>query len=227
MSTNPFYIVSTPIGNLGDITFRAIETLKEVDVILCEDTRVTKKLCDHYNINTPRESYHAHTEDNKEESIVNRCHQGVTFALVSDAGTPTISDPGVKLVARLRKEGIEIIPILGASAVIAALSVSGFIGNDFRFFGFVPHKKGRNAFFDGIAQHDSIGVFYESSHRIMKTLQTMTEDNSLSNRVICVAREITKMFEEKVYGTSSEVYTYFKDNPGKVKGEFVVVVDTK
>lgn len=225
MEPKPFYVVSTPIGNLGDMTFRAVETLKAVDIILCEDTRVTKKLCDHYGITTQRESYHAHTEDAKEESIIRRCNEGVTFALVSDAGTPTISDPGVKLVARLRGEGIEIIPIPGASAVIAALSTSGFVGNDFRFFGFVPHKKGRNSFFDSVAQHPSIAVFYESSHRIMKTLQYLSEDENFSGVTICVARELTKMFEEKVYGTSTEVLQYFENNPQKVKGEFVVVLD--
>jgi len=227
MSTHPFYVVSTPIGNLGDMSFRAIETLQKVDIILCEDTRVTKKLCDHYSITTQRESYHAHTTDNKESSIIRRCHEGISFALVSDAGTPTVSDPGVKLVANLQKEGIEIIPIPGASAVIAALSVSGFIGNDFRFFGFVPHKKGRKSFFESLSNHSSIALFYESSHRIMKTLEYLSEDESFATRTICVAREITKLFEQKKYGTSKEVYTYFKDHPEKVKGEFVVVVDKK
>lgn len=226
MTAEPFYIVSTPIGNLSDMTFRAVETLKKVDVILCEDTRVTKKLCDHYGITTQRESYHAHSDDSKEESIIQRCHEGISFALVSDAGTPTISDPGVKLVARLRTEEIDIIPIPGASAVIAALSVSGFIGNDFRFFGFVPHKKGRKAFFESIMNHNSIAVFYESSHRIMKTLEHMSEDSNFSHRTICIARELTKMFEEKVYGTSTEVLEYFQNHPQKVKGEFVVVIDT-
>ena len=224
-----FYVVATPIGNLADMSFRAIETLKSVDVILCEDTRETRKLCDHYGIETARESYHAHSTDNKEDSIVRRCKEGVRFALVSDAGTPTISDPGVKLVESLYEqvEGIELIPIPGATALISALSVSGFTGNDFRFFGFAPHKKGRATFFDSVAQHPSIAVFYESSHRIIKTLVSLSEHPEFSNRKMCVARELTKMFEQKKFGYAKDILEYFTDNPDKVKGEFVVLVDRK
>jgi 16S rRNA (cytidine1402-2'-O)-methyltransferase len=226
-SSHEFYIVSTPIGNLADMSFRAVEVLKNVDVVLCEDTRVTKKLCDYYDIDTTRESYHAHSTNAKEEGIIQRCKDGTTFALVSDAGTPTISDPGVKLISALKEKlpDLDIIAIPGATAVITALSVSGFTGNDFRFFGFAPHKRGRQRFFNIVAEHPSIAVFYESSHRITKTLEALVEHHQLSGRKLCVARELTKMFEEKQYGTAQEILDYYRDYPEKVKGEFVVVVD--
>ncbi len=224
----PFYIVSTPIGNLGDISFRAIDILKQVDTILCEDTRVTRKLCDHYGIDTPRESYHAHSSDTASLSIIRRIEEGKTFALVSDAGTPVISDPGVKLVSDLRAHfgsTLNIVPIPGATALISALVCTGFSGNDFRFFGFVPHKKGRETFFQEIADHTSIAIFYESPHRAMKTLEYLSLDLKLSTRQLCVARELTKMYEQKVQGTPKEVLEYFTEYPEKMKGEFVFVVD--
>lgn len=223
-----FYIVATPIGNLGDISFRAIEVLKQVDIILCEDTRVTRKLCDHYGIETHRESYHAHSGDGASQSIIKRIEEGKTFALVSDAGTPVISDPGVKLVADLRAyfgDTLNLIPIPGATALISALVCTGFSGNDFRFFGFVPHKKGRESFFQQVSEHPSIAIFYESPHRTIKTLEYLTQDEKLSHRSLCVARELTKMYEQKVQGLPQEVLTYFSDHPEKMKGEFVFVID--
>ncbi len=223
-----FYIVATPIGNLEDISFRALSILKQVDVVLCEDTRVTKKLFDHYEITTKRESYHAHSSDHQESSIVQRVKEGMCFALVSDAGTPTISDPGVKLVSILREtfgNDLSLISIPGASAVITALSSSGFAGNDFRFFGFIPHKKGRTQFFESIAEHPTIAVCYESPHRLLKTLTSLSALPQFATRQLCIARELTKMFEEKQYGTAGELLAYFEKHPERVRGEFVIVVD--
>lgn len=227
---NTLFIVATPIGNMKDISYRAVETLKTVDVILCEDTRVTKKLCDAYDINTRRESYHAHNSDAATQGIIKRVGEGVSFALVSDAGTPLISDPGTKLVQDLREvygSDIDIVAIPGATALITALVSTGFHGNDFRFFGFVPHKKGRKSFFQDIAEHSSISIFYESPHRIMKTLEYLVEDEELSGREMVVARELTKMYEQKVSGTSQEVFEYFSNHPEKVKGEFVVIINSE
>jgi 16S rRNA (cytidine1402-2'-O)-methyltransferase len=230
ISEYTFYVVATPIGNLEDMTFRAVRTLQEVDTILCEDTRTTKHLTDHYGITTSRESYHANSNQAKEESILQRVIKGETFALVSDAGTPSISDPGVKIIARLKQElgsDIAIVPIPGASAVITAVSATGFSGNDFRFFGFVPHKKGRESFFQEVSEHESIAAFYESPHRIMKTLEYLTSHEELQNRTTAIARELTKTFEEIVTGTPQYLLEYYTENESKVRGEFVVVLDRK
>ena len=224
-----FYVVATPIGNLEDISFRAIRILKEVDTILCEDTRTTKHLTDYYDISTKRESYHANSSAAKEENIVARVIDGETFALVSDAGTPSISDPGVKIIHRLRKElgeRVSIVPIPGASAVITALSATGFAGNDFRFFGFVPHKKGRESFFNELADHNEIAIFYESPHRILKTLESMNKHPQLSLRTIAIGRELTKVFEEIVQGDAEYLLQYYTRHQDKVRGEFVVILDT-
>ncbi|MCI5050909.1 MAG: 16S rRNA (cytidine(1402)-2'-O)-methyltransferase [Candidatus Pacebacteria bacterium] len=224
-----FFIVATPIGNLEDISFRAIRILQEVDIILCEDTRVTKKLLQHYDIQTPTESYHAQASLTKEDSIIERMDNGVTFALVSDAGTPTISDPGVKIIQRIYEEfegTVSIQSIPGASALITALTTTGFTGNQFTFFGFVPHKKGRSTLFEQIKNTEHISVFYESPHRIMRTLKDLAERFDI-HRHIAVCRELTKLYEEIVRGSAEEVYAFFIDNPEKIKGEFVVVVDKK
>lgn len=224
------YVVATPIGNLEDMTYRAIRILSEVDVILCEDTRVTRKLLAHYAIDTPTESYHAHSSLDKANKILDMIEDGRTYALVSDAGTPTISDPGVKLIHDAYERfgtDIDIISIPGATALITALSSTGFMGNQFQFLGFLPHKKGRKKIFDHIFQSKTISIFYESPHRLMKTLETLQSDYDPDHREtrMCVARELTKMYEQKVIGTISEVYTYFKDHPEKIKGECVVVID--
>lgn len=222
------YIVATPIGNLEDITLRALRILREeVDIILCEDTRTTRKLLSHYDITTKTESYHAHSSDAKEISIIERIQEGTRFALVSDAGTPTISDPGVKLISVLRERSPEIIvqSIPGASALITALSVTGFNGNQFAFFGFLPHKKGRNKIFDEIEENSKISIFYESPHRLMKTLSELDVRFSESKRKIAVGRELTKMFEETVIGTSTEVLEFFTLHPDHIRGECVVIID--
>ncbi len=222
-----FYIIATPIGNLEDITYRAIRIISEVDVILCEDTRVTQKLLNHYNIKVKTQSYHAQASNAKEDSIINDIKNGVTFALVSDAGTPTISDPGVKLISRIRTECPEtqIVSLPGASALITGLSTTGFSGNQFTFYGFLPHKKGRTTIFSEIFESDKISLFYESPHRIMKTLEYIHDHYLESGRKICIARELTKMYEQKIIGDISTVYTYFLEHPEKIKGEFVVVID--
>ncbi len=221
------YIVATPIGNLEDVTLRALRVLKEVDLILCEDTRVTKRLLQRYEIDKPTMSYHAQSKLSKVDKIFSLLEEGKNLALVSDAGTPTISDPGCMLVAQLREkfsDAIEMIPIPGPSAVLAALSVSGFPSSEFLFLGFLPHKKGRETLFKEIALSKRTVVFYESPHRIEKTLESLTKFLVFTQR-ICVSREITKIHEEHVIGTAQEVALHYKAHPDRVRGEFVVVVD--
>lgn len=227
------YIVATPIGNLEDVTLRALRILKEVDLILCEDTRVTKRLLQRYEIDKPTMSYHAQSKLSKVDKIFSLLEEGKNLALVSDAGTPTISDPGCMLVAQLREkfsDAIEIIPIPGPSAVLAALSVSGFPSSEFLFLGFLPHKKGRETLFKEIAASKRTVVFYESPHRIEKTLESLhlhlaREGDDVAKRRLCVSREITKIHEEHVIGTTEEVVLHYKAHPDRVRGEFVVVVD--
>ncbi len=221
-----FFIVSTPIGNLNDITKRAINTLKSVDLILCEDTRVTTKLLDAYNIKKPLQSYHKYSNLNKINHILNLLEKGQNIALVSDAGTPAISDPGSFLVSEIVKkfgDNIKIVPIPGPSAILAALSVSGFFADRFRFFGFLPHKKGRQTAFKNIADEKDVVVFYESKHRIEKTLIELYE--VIRDRQVVLCRELTKAFETIYRGTAKEILDKLKKD--KIKGEFVVVVDKK
>ena len=220
------YIVATPIGNLEDITLRALRVLKEVDVILCEDTRTTQKLLQKYEITTPTLSYHSHSGLAKVEKIFELLEQGKNLALVSDAGTPTISDPGVLLVSQIKKKfggTVTIVPIPGPSAVIAALSASGLPSSDFLFLGFLPHKKGRETLFKEIASSKRTTVFYESPHRILKTLESLKKHLG-DKRTIVIGRELTKIYEEMVTGTAEEILGYFEKNKDKVKGEFVVMV---
>ncbi len=240
-------IVATPIGNLEDITLRALRVFKEVDYVLCEDTRVTGKLLAHYEIKAKLRRYDAHASEGVHEGIIDDLREGKHIALVSDAGTPGVSDPGVFLVARVRREApdtrIDAIP--GASALTAAFSIAGITGNSFVFLGFVPHKKGRETFFKSLTSYEMPVIFYESTHRIMKTLESLVQvsegvtipvngnsDGSKSmntdipiNWNITIAREITKMHEEVVQGTPQEVLAYFKQNPDHMRGEFVVLVE--
>ena len=219
------YIVATPIGNLEDITLRAIETLKEADVILCEDTRVTKKLLARYAIQKPIQSYHQHSKLSKTEHILGMLEEGKSIALVSDAGTPGISDPGGMLVeavvARFGDE-VKIVPIPGANAALAALSVSGFPADAFRFLGFPPHKKDRKTFFEKLAGMEETAVFYESKHRIEKALEELVKN--IGVRPIMVARELTKQFETLYRGTAEECLARLRAD--KILGEFVIVVRT-
>lgn len=224
-------IVATPIGNLEDITLRALRILKEVDYILCEDTRVTGKLLAHYDIRAKLKRYDAHASEKVHESIILDLVKGKHVALVSDAGTPGVSDPGVLLVDRARQASVVVEAIPGASALTAALSISGLRGNEFVFLGFVPQKKGRETFFKSLSTYEVPVVFYESPHRIMKTLKSLeqaptmnTEEHMSINRHISVFRELTKMHEEVVQGSPEEVLQYFTDHPDHVRGEFVLMV---
>lgn len=220
------YIVATPIGNLEDITFRAVRILSEVDLILCEDTRVTKRLLAKYDINTPLESYHSHTSEGKHKYILDVVLGEKDVALVSDAGTPTISDPGVKIIDLVRKHPeleVDIIVIPGASAVTSALSVSGIPSSEFLFLGFIPHKKGRKKLFEEIAENKRTVAFYESPHRILKTLKSLTEFLD-EKREVVIARELTKIHEQTIRGSANECLNYFEEHKDKVRGEFVVIV---
>jgi 16S rRNA (cytidine1402-2'-O)-methyltransferase len=219
------YIVATPIGNMEDITLRALRILKEVDYVLCGDTRTTQNLLNKYDIKTKTMSYHAHSTDGRESTIINLLKGGKNLALVSDAGTPCISDPGVMLVSNIRKEfgsGAKVSPIPGPSALISALSASGISSAEFVFLGFLPHKKGRETIFKEIVKSEKVIVFYESTHRILKTLTSL--DKYSPECKVMIAREITKQFEEFIDGTASELLKYLNDNKVKQKGEFVVIV---
>jgi len=223
------YIVPTPIGNLNDITLRALSVFREVDAILCEDTRHTQRLLQHYGIVTTLISYHAHSSQSKEDAIIEGIRGGKSYALVSDAGTPAISDPGAKIIARMYAEFHDeeiIIPLPGPTALIPALSASGFSGNQFTFYGFFPQKKGRKKLLEEIAQNERISVLYESPHRILKLFKMVQEyfPEMYEKRQVFVARELTKLFEEKKRGNFAEVHAYYLQHPEKVKGEFVVVI---
>lgn len=221
-----FYIIATPIGNMGDITFRAIETLKSVDLILCEDTRETKKILDKYSISKPTMSYHAQSKLAKVDKIFELLEEGKNLALVSDAGTPGISDPGAMLVSKIKekftKEEVQVIPIPGATALITALSASGLPTHEFTFLGFLPHKKGRETLFKEIRDAKRTFAFYESPHRILKTLESLVK--FCPEKKVCVARELTKIYEEFKNGTPREVLEYFQKNTDKQRGEFTVIV---
>lgn len=222
-----FYVIATPIGNMGDITLRAIETLKSVDLVLCEDTRETKKILDKYNINKPTMSYHAQSKLSKTDKIFALLEEGKNLALVSDAGTPGISDPGAMLISKIKedthmRDRVNVIPIPGASAVITALSASGLPTHEFTFLGFLPHKKGRETLFKEIAQAKRTMVFYESPHRILKTLESLVK--FCPNKKVCVARELTKIYEEFQNGSPAEILEYFNKNKDKQRGEFTVIV---
>ncbi len=224
----PFYIVPTPIGNLEDMSLRAIRTLSEVDLILCEDTRVTKKLLHHYEITTPTMSYHAQSSLQKQEMILQKIKEGVVFALVSDAGTPTISDPGVKIIHEIQNalEGeVEVIALPGPTALTTALSTSGFMGNQFTFYGFLPQKKGRKQLLDHILEQKQIAVFYESAHRIKKLFAYLDETYPNSMRGVYLVRELTKLYEEKKKGSIHDILSFLEQHPEKIKGEFVVIFD--
>ncbi|MFH1598454.1 MAG: 16S rRNA (cytidine(1402)-2'-O)-methyltransferase [Patescibacteria group bacterium] len=219
------YVVGTPIGNLEDITLRAIRILKEVDFIICEDTRWSQKLLNHYSIKKPLISYHQHSKLTRINEIVKRLDQKKA-ALVSDAGTPGIADPGNKLVKEVLSQGIKVEVVPGPSALIVLLSISGLATDKFEFLGFLPHKKGRATLFKKIEGADRLIIFYESPHRIQKTLQSLAEVLTEERQVV-VGRELTKMFEEIIRGNAQQVNKYFIDNPNKVKGEFTVIVNHK
>ncbi len=213
------YVVATPIGNLKDISLRAIETLKTVDVIACEDTRTTKRLLDEYQIITPTISYHQHSTVGKIDFLIDQLKVGKNIALVSDAGTPGISDPGGLLVKAAHEQGIKVESVPGASALIAALSISGLATDRFLFLGFMPHKKGRETLMKQIVASETLVVFYESVHRIGKTLEQLKKFGL--NRELVIARELTKKFETLYRGTVDQIAERLTN---ETKGEFVVMV---
>jgi 16S rRNA (cytidine1402-2'-O)-methyltransferase len=221
MST--LFVVSTPIGNLADISYRALEILRKVDLILCEDTRVAKKLLFHYQIQKPLLSYHQHSKLQKVNYIISLLEQGKNLALVSDAGTPGISDPGNKLIKEMvdkLKENVKIVPVPGPSALTCAVSIAGFPMDRFLFLGFLPKKKKRNKFLEEIITSRYPVIFYESPYRIVKTLNDLAKLNKELEIVVC--RELTKKFETIYRGKIEEVLEkMLKD---KIKGEFVVIV---
>lgn len=216
-------VIATPIGNLNDMTKRSIEALRSADLVVCEDTRVTKRLLDHNGITANVVSVHQHSHARKIEAVVSALKAGQNVALVTDAGTPGISDPGGVLVAAAYDAGAKVVAVPGPSAVTAALSVCGLPTDRFRFFGFLPHKKGRETLLKEIVAAEETVAFYESPHRVMKTLGRL-KDLLPNERVVVVCRELTKVFEETVRGSASFVFDVFIDNPGKVRGEFVIVV---
>lgn len=218
-------MVATPIGNLEDITLRALRTLKEASIVACEDTRVTKKLLAHYDIHTPTVSFHANSGAKGFEKIISLLEEGNHIALVSDAGTPGVSDPGLELVSIVRERlpDIKIEAIPGASALATAISIAGLRAPSFTFYGFLPQKKGRETMFKEIVASERASIFYESPHRIMKALEALA--GIAPQRRIGVFRELTKMFEESVVGSAHEVLAYFVTNEDKQRGEFVVIVE--
>ena len=218
------YIIPTPIGNLEDITLRAIRLLKEVSLVLSEDTRISKKLCSHYNIDTRLSSFHMYNEHEVLLKYIKRLKLGECFALISDAGTPSISDPGFLLVRECIKEGIDVECLPGATAFLPALVNSGLPNDKFVFEGFLPLKKGRKKRLETLKNEERTMVFYESPHRIIKTLNHFIEYFG-SNRKASISREISKIFEEKLRGEISELILHFEKQ--KPKGEFVIVVAGK
>ncbi|KAB2880520.1 16S rRNA (cytidine(1402)-2'-O)-methyltransferase [bacterium] len=217
------YIVSTPIGNLEDMTQRALRILKEVDLIACEDTRQTRKLLDHYQIKNQLTSFFEHNEIRKIPEVVAVLQSGKSVAVVSDSGTPTISDPAFKLVREARAQGVAVVPVPGANAAMAAISVSGLPTDSFIFEGFLPHKKGRQTAWKKLAEEDRTIVLYESPHRVLKTLTEIQEH--LGERHVVIARELTKKFEEILQGSSSELKTHFEKH--EPRGEFVILITGK
>lgn len=218
------YLVPTPIGNLEDITLRALRILKEVDVILAEDTRKSGHLLKHYQISKPLQSHHTHNEHKTLQKVIDQLQAGVKMALVTDAGTPGISDPGFLLVRECRKAGIDIESLPGATAFVPALVNSGIPCDRFCFEGFLPHKKGRKTRLEGLQEESRTMVFYESPFRLVKTLEQLSLFFG-GDRMAAVSRELTKIHEENVQGTLRELLEHFKSK--KVKGEIVLIVAGK
>ena len=218
------YLVPTPIGNLSDITIRALEVLKSVDTILAEDTRTSGFLLKHYEISKPLQSFHIFNEHKTLAGLIARLQQGEVMALISDAGTPGISDPGFLLVREALKAGLQIDCLPGASALIPALVKSGFPTDRFVFEGFLPHKKGRQTLLKKLSEEDRTIILYESPHRLIKTLEQLVEFFG-PDRQVSVSRELTKLHEETRTGAVSEILEHFKKKD--VKGEIVIVIDGK
>lgn len=218
------YIVATPIGNLEDFTFRAARTLKEVDLIAAEDTRHSRILLDHYDIHTQCTSFHSYTSDAKANALVDDLKSGKNIALITDAGTPGISDPAWVLVQKALAANVPVIPIPGAAAFLTALMGSGLPMNEFIYLGFIPAKKGRQTLFESLRDEERTTVLYESPHRIKKTLDQMLKILG-PDRVVVLARELTKLHETFHRGTLAQLNEYFQKNPPK--GEMVLLVSPK
>jgi len=218
------YLVPTPIGNLEDITLRAIRVLKEVDIVLAEDTRTSRKLLGHFEIGTPMQSHHMHNEHKMISALVKRMEAGETMALISDAGTPAISDPGFLLTRACVENGVEVECLPGATAFVPALVNSGLPNDKFVFEGFLPVKKGRQTRLKLLAEETRTIIFYESPHKLLKTLASFVEYFG-ADRKVSVSRELTKLYEETVRGTATEVFEHFEQNPPK--GEIVIIVGGK
>ena len=222
--TGILFIVATPIGNLDDITFRAVEILKSIDIILAEDTRHSKKLLKHLNIAKPIRAFHEHNEREKMKAIIGELHSGKSIALISDAGTPLISDPGYFLVAQAKKEGLRVVPIPGPSALITALSASGLASDSFTFLGFLPSKKtARVKLLKSLVSRAETSIFYESPKRILATL---TDMHSIfgGSREVCLAKELTKLFETIQTDSIPNLIKYLNIDKSHQKGEFVILV---
>ena len=219
-NTGQLFVVGTPIGNLEDVTLRAISTLQSVDIILAEDTRNSKKLLDAHKIETKMISYHEHSNDKEIKKIIDLLLEGKDLALISDAGTPTISDPGYGLIRDCIKHDIVIVPIPGVSAITAAMSVSGLPSDSFTFIGFLPQKKGRLKKIELLKNIENTVILFESPYRLEKTLNQLLDH--LGNRSVVVGRELTKLYEEVIRGNLTDVIKYFSKS--KVKGEIVIMI---
>ena len=218
-------VVSTPIGNLDDITFRAVQVLKDCDYILCEDTRITKRLLTHYAISNQLIRYDAHVGVSLHEKVVADIESGKQISLVSDAGTPSISDPGSLLVQEVFNNNLHVEVIPGPSALTAALAIAPVQSATFTFLGFIPQKKGRKTFIENLSTYAHPVVFYESTHRIVKLLEQL--DTVYKDNTVCLCRELTKIYEEVLVGTSAEVLEVLTADTKKQKGEFVVIFTNK
>tara|TARA_B100001093_G_scaffold518673_1_gene604382 strand:- start:1916 stop:2647 length:732 start_codon:yes stop_codon:yes gene_type:complete len=217
------YIVPTPIGNLGDFTYRAKDILEEVSKIYAEDTRTSKKLLSNYEIKTPIFSYHQHNEHKIVEALIKEIKEkNIKVALISDAGTPGISDPGYLLINKAKESNINVFCLPGATSIIPALIQSGFPTEEFSFFGFLPHKKGRKTKLKKIINQSSTVIILESPHRLIKLLKELKKELQ-NQRLISISRELTKIYEENIRGTAEELLLHFESK--KIKGEIVVVID--
>ena len=220
--TGTLYIVATPIGNLEDITLRALRIMKEVEYVLCEDTRTTGNLTKHHGVKAKLKRYDAHASAAAHDAIVVDLLAGQSVALVSDAGTPGVSDPGVMLVRQARAAGVRIDAVPGASSITAAISIAGISGNQFSFLGFIPSKKGRETFFADLELYDHPVVFLEATHRIVKALESLA--TSYPTATLYLGRELTKLHEEMLVGTPAEILSILTEKPVKQKGEFVLIL---
>lgn len=219
------FVIPTPIGNLEDITLRSLRILQEVDTVLAEDTRVTRKLLDHYKISKPVLAYHQYNEHQQLNNYIALIHRQQGVALVSDAGTPAISDPGFLLIRACIQDNIEIECLPGATAFVPALVNSGFPADKFYFYGFLPHKKGRKSAIEKLTAIQETIILYESPFRLIKTLEELKTAFG-EEHPVCVCRELTKIYEETIRGNISDVLTYFSAK-NSIKGEFVIIIDKK